>query len=60
MKTITDKLPDLRDRSSSSNRSKWSVIVDEAMKTARKRVSRAELLTNREQGNCPPVETAPV
>jgi hypothetical protein len=46
--------PELHDRTIEQGRSKWSVMVDSAMKTARKKVSRAEVFTRKSRENVPP------
>jgi hypothetical protein len=46
--------PELHDRTTDQGRSKWSVMIDTAMKTARKKVSRAEVFTKKSRENVPP------
>jgi hypothetical protein len=52
--TMEKEESDLHDRTIEHGRSKSSVIVDTAMKTARRKVSRAEVLTKRNRENVPP------
>ncbi len=54
MRTTAENTPELHDRVTESRRSKWSIMVDTAIKTARREVSRAERTSEKEKDHPPP------
>lgn len=53
MRTTIEDSPELHDKATESRRSKWSVMVDTAIKTARREVSRAERANEKEKDHPP-------